>query len=391
MFKYKSYQLMFIIVICLNSLSSNATDISTLNPLEKLTIKSERFPEGITLNVTLPQGYQEQTDKEYVVLFDLHPRSQPYLSGMHDWMGHNGEWPWLDTIIVTNSGNYNETLGKYHEAAVEGKNQILLDFFELDLLSELDKKYRTNGFRIFSGFTGNGSLGIYTLLNRPELFNAYIAASPNLSDNHLNIVSQAQEQLSKLNKPRYLFLSIGNSNYEKAQLESFSKLEKIISNHPNQHLTRNIKRFDDAYYMSQPVLATAHAIEDIFKDINEDLSPDSAISQQGAQAIIKHYQYLSKEKFGFEISAQSSLTALGLSLVQTDADKAIDVLLTSIKAYPDSTFAYSALAKAYFQLNLFENAIKYQTIAVAKSKSLIPWHQRKQQSYLEQYQRANKK
>ena len=152
MYKIKFYQLVLILLVCINSFGGNATDINSLNPIEKLTIKSKRFPDSITLNVTLPQGYQEQVDKKYVVLFDLHPRSQPYLSGMHDWMGHNGEWPWLDTIIVTNSGEHNKTLGKYHEDALEGKNQTLLDFFEYDLLVQLDKKYRTNGFNIYSGF-----------------------------------------------------------------------------------------------------------------------------------------------------------------------------------------------------------------------------------------------
>jgi len=384
----KLFLLTFTVIVCNLISPAQANDVTALNPVEKLIIKSKRFPEGITFNVTLPQGYQQQADKQYVVLFDMHPRSQPYLSGMHDWMGHNGEWPWLDTIIITSSGEFNTTYAKYHEAAIAGENQILLNFFEHDLLTEIDKKYRTNGFRIFSGFTGNASVALYTLINRPELFNAYIAASPNLANDQLKILSQASEKLAKLNKPRYLFMSIGNSNYEKAQLASFAQLERIIINSSNKYLTSHIKHFDDAYYMTQPVLATAHAIEDIFDDINQDLAPDSKVSQLGAAAIIAHYKYLSEEKFGFEVSAQSSLTALGLSLVEKEPSKALKVLEKSVATYPNSTFAYNALAKAYFQLNQFTNAVKYQTIAVEKSKSLIPWHQRKQQSYLEQYQQA---
>ena len=87
------FQHIFGILLCSVFLSVNAADITALNPIEKLTINSEHFPDGITFNVTLPQAYQAQTDKKYIVLFDMHPRSQPYLSGMHDWMAHNGEWP----------------------------------------------------------------------------------------------------------------------------------------------------------------------------------------------------------------------------------------------------------------------------------------------------------
>lgn len=381
--------LVIVLITCFFN-SAVADDITALNPVEKLTISSERFPEGISLNITLPQGYQDSTDKKYVVLFDLHPRSQPFLSGMQDWMSHNGEWPWLNTIIVTNSGTYNTTLAKHHEAAIAAENELLLDFFEHDLIPSIDTKYRTNGFRIFSGFTSNASLGIYTLLNRPHLFNAYISASPILANDHLRILSQAKTKLEELKLPRYLFLSSGNTGYEKAHQAGFKKLTTIVNATENKQLVTNIKRFDDAYYMTQPVLATAHAIEDIFRDINEDLPADSEISKQGAQAVINHYDYLSTEKFGFKVSAQSSLQALGNSLLDSNPKKAIEVLTTATKEYPNSTFAFSALASAHFKLNKIDEAVKVQRIAVEKSKALITWHQRKQQEYLDKYLAASK-
>jgi len=379
----KNFLLLIVIYCC--SFASLSDSITNLNPIESLKITSERFPESITFNVTLPEGYRENSDKKYIVLLDFHPRSQPFLSGMHDWMGHNGEWPWLDTIIVTNSGVFNPRLKEIHEQAIAGENEDLLNFIEHDLIQAINKKYRTNGFRIFSGFTSNASLSIYTLLNRPHLFHAYIAASPILIDDHLAILSQAKTKLAALNKPRYLFLSTGNSGYEKAQQSSFKQLAQILKENNNQHLTYNIKRFDDAYYMTQPILATAHAIEDIFKDINEDLPADSAIAKQGAQAIIDHYQYLSKDKFGFNVSALSSLRALGFAQLESHPQQAITTLKLAVKEYPESAFSYAALAKAYFKLEKFEQAVNTQEIAVEKSQSLIPWHQRKQQQYLDEY------
>ena len=115
---------------------------------------------------------------------------------------------------------------------------------------------------------------------------------------------------------------MAKSGYEKAHLANFNKLEETLNKQAFKNLTFDIKRFDDAYYMTQPVLATAHAIENIFADIHQDLKPDSAISKQGAEAIIDHYKYLSEEKFGFEVSAQSSLQALGYSLLNSEPKKA---------------------------------------------------------------------
>ncbi|WP_327284419.1 hypothetical protein [Shewanella frigidimarina] len=42
---------------------------------ETLSVKSALFSEQADFLVTLPNSYTKQTDKRYVVLFDLHPRS----------------------------------------------------------------------------------------------------------------------------------------------------------------------------------------------------------------------------------------------------------------------------------------------------------------------------
>ncbi|KGJ92227.1 hypothetical protein [Thalassotalea sp. ND16A] len=189
--------LMISILLALSSFTF-AIEISELNPVQTLTVKPKNFKEAIEFNITLPQSYQKNTDKEYFIIFDLHPRSQPYLSGLHDWLSHNGEWPWLETIVVTQA-NYHPELAKLFENTVSNpNNQDILDFFEFDLLNAIDKKYRTNGFRIYSGFMGNGALGLYTLLNRPQLFNAYIIASPTLADDFAAVSSTANTKLAKL-------------------------------------------------------------------------------------------------------------------------------------------------------------------------------------------------
>lgn len=67
-------------------------------------------------------------------MFDLHSYSDTYLSGMHDWMSHNGEWPWLQTIIVTPaSGNRAAMLSD-----ITGKTTPLLDFFDKQLIPTID-------------------------------------------------------------------------------------------------------------------------------------------------------------------------------------------------------------------------------------------------------------
>jgi uncharacterized protein len=333
-----------------------------------LQVTSPQFEGRADFKITLPPGYGKQVDKRYVLLLDFHPRSQAYLSGMHDWMSHNGEWPWLETILVTAPDGH-EGLGRLKQAAIEERgNQKLLDFIEQDLLSAIDKQYRTNGFRILNGFTGNAGLSLYTLLNRPQLFNAYIAASPVLSDDFAFLLQDAPKRLAVIEgKPRFLFMSTSDSDFEQAQLADFARMEAMLKQYAGPALTWQAQRFDGSYYMTQPILATAHGIEALFDDIHQVLEPDSAISRRGPEAILAHYRYLSQEKYGFEVPATDSLIALAKSLEASQPQKAIDVYRQAIAAYPDAAAALHSLAGHYAAMGQLEQAIEYETRALAKT------------------------
>jgi predicted esterase len=253
--------------------------ITELNPIEKLNVSSKQFEDSIELNVTLPNYYYTKKDRQYVVLFDFHTRAQPYLSGLHDWLSHNGNWPWFQTIVVT-PGQYGGKFARlYRQVNGEAGGDALLDSMEQDLLPAIDKNYRTNGYRIISGFTNNASVGLYALLNRPDMFNAYIAASPSLADDYAEFLSGLEDKLKQLNdKPRFLFISMGNRYYEKPHLEAYEKFIDILKKSAPKQSEWHAQRFDPFSYMVQPIMAIIHAVESLFKDINESLEPDSPIA-----------------------------------------------------------------------------------------------------------------
>jgi len=378
-----------VFIIALMPAISNATDIKSLNPIQLLEVKSKHFKEPIKYNVTLPASYNEANneDTKYFVIFDLHPRSQPYLSGLQDWLSHNGGWPWLETIVITPT-DYNPEFAKLFDQIVnEPNNHTMLDYFESDLLTAIDKKYRTNGFRIYSGFMGNGALGLYALLNRPTLFDAYIISSPSIADDFGSITTDAKDKLAKLDdKMRFLYLATGNHRYEKGNLPAFDLFEKSLKSSSSSMLDWQVHRNNHNTYMSQPIVSIINGIEALFDDIHTDLDADSQVSKQGAQAIIDHYANLSTKKYGFDISAEGSLKTLAKSLMESAPQQGLAIYEKTAKLYPDSAYALSALAKAYSDLGDINKAVKYQTIAVEKSKSMVDYHQNMHQKYLDQYQ-----
>ncbi|MEW6998070.1 esterase [Colwelliaceae bacterium BS250] len=374
--------------LALFSAFANAIDITALNPVEPLKVKSKLFKEALEYNITLPQGYELEInkDKKYFVIFDLHPRSQPFLSGLHDWLSHNGGWPWPESIVVT-PASYNAEFASLFEQLVENpKNHAILDYFESDLLKTIDAKYRTNGFKIYNGFVSNGAFGLYILLNRPELFNAYIISSPSLANDFGDITLDAPEKLTQLDdKLRFLYISIGDHQYERGNLASFDAFAQTLKEVAPKTLDWQVHHNTENNYMSGPIVSVVNGIEALFADMFTNLKPDSDISKKGAAAIIEYYSILSTKKYGFSVSAEGSLKALANSLMASDPKKALAIFHKTVELYSESAYAISALAKAYAELGDIQLAIDYQLKAVEKSKTMSTWNQNKHLQYLDEY------
>jgi len=349
---------------------------------QQIEIVHPEFSQPLVFNITLPSGYAKNSDKSYVLMFDFHPQSNTYLSGMHDWMSHNGEWPWLQTIIVTPaSGN---RVGMLFD--ITGNTTPLLDFFDKQLLPAIDQKYRTNGFKIMSGFRMNGTIVLSALINKPDMFNAYIAISPELKDDSAGILSSASKKLAKLHdKPRFLLFSHGTNIKEAHQMQAYEQLHLILQNHSTKKLDWHYKHFEDSYFMSLPLLSVITGIEKLFNDIHDGLLPESEVSKKGVNAIIKHYQYLSEHKYGFEISPKNSINSLGFHLLKTSKQAGMKVFKDMINLYPEDAYSHHYLASAYEKQGDFENAIKHQRDAVKLADNMLTWHKKRHNKYLVDY------
>ncbi|WP_371372281.1 tetratricopeptide repeat protein [Thalassotalea aquiviva] len=371
-------RLVAIIALC----SCFFVNAATNSIQDQIQLLHPSFEKPLSFNVSLPSGYANNKKKSYILMFDFHPNADTYLRGMHDWMSHNGEWPWLQTIIVTPAqGN---RVGMLFDSS--GKTTPLLDFFETQLLPEIDSKYRTNGFRIMSGFRSNGTLVLSTLINKPEMFDAYIAISPELQDDYAGILSTAQSKLEKVkNTPKFLLFSHGTNIKEEHQLQSYGQLQALLSNHAPESLDWHYKHYEEYYFMSLPLVSVITGIEKLFDDINDGLPPESAISQQGVDSIVRHYNYLSKQKYGFEVSPKTSINNLGFYLLENLPEKGIRVFKEMVKRYPTDAYSHHNLARAYAEIGDYDTAVKYQSHAVKIADNMLTWHQKRHRRFLEEY------
>ena len=366
-----------LLILLFTSFISNAA-----SKQEQIEIIHPKFSEPLVFNVTLPSGYMKNTSKSYVMMFDFHPNSDTYLRGMHDWMSHNGEWPWLQTIIVTPAAG--NRVGMLFDAT--GKTTPLLNFFDEQLFSLVDKKYRTNGFRIMSGFRVNGTIVLSSLINKPNMIDAYIAISPELKNDYVSILSTSSSKLAKLNdKPRFLLFSHGTNVKEEHQMESYKKLNTILNEAAPTKLDWHYKHYDESYFMSLPLLSVILGIEKIFDDIHNGLSPKSKIAQNGVEAIVQHYEYLSKQKYGFEVSPKNSINKLGSYLLNLSKNDGISIFKDMVKRYPEDAYSHHNLASAYDQIGNLKQAIKHQKNAVELADKMQTWHRKRHRNFLDEY------
>ena len=73
--------------------------------------------------------------------------------------------------------------------------------------SIIDKRYRTQPYRVLLGHSFGGLFALHALVHKPESFNAYLAISPSLQWNDDELVRTVPEAMSRLTVPgRALYL-----------------------------------------------------------------------------------------------------------------------------------------------------------------------------------------
>ncbi len=225
---------------------------------QTLSIRDQRFSAPLDFTVSLPASYHTSPKKRYALLFDFHYYADSYLTGMHDWLSHNGEWPWPETIIVTpKRGN---PVGQLFDSS--GETSPLIRFFAEALIPEIDKAYRTNSYRIFSGFRVNGTVVLSAMLRHPTLFDAYFVTSPELKDNYAGILSSLEERgLPAELGGRYLLFSHGNSVKESHQTKDYRQLNQLLREHADTRVLYDYQDLSERAFMSLPLLTLLKGIE----------------------------------------------------------------------------------------------------------------------------------
>lgn len=162
------------VVFTLNLSGQNVGD----SPQTKLgfttTIKSEILDDSLNIFTHLPFNYKKDRDYPLILLLDPHAAFKAFAS-CTELMAYDRSIP---TCVVVGFPQYKYV--KYDSLSIEGSLNLLAKFMDEELLPYLDSKYNLTKSIIW-GPGGTGLISSYLMLQYPDLFDGYIADTPDLS------------------------------------------------------------------------------------------------------------------------------------------------------------------------------------------------------------------
>lgn len=300
------------------------------------------------LLIHLPNTYHLSKTSRYPVLYLTDGlRNFNHASGTLDLLNQSYEAQEMIIVAIKNTHRTRDLTPTYDESynqwGISGGADNFLDFIEKELIPHINKRYRSNGFKVLAGHSLGGLLSVYSLQTRPHLFQAHFAFSPSLWW-HKNTVLKDAEIFLKQNKPLNNFLYMNLANEGGDMLSAYEKYGKLLHTQKRYGFTFHQEFIKKENHSTSAMVGQNRA----YVELNKKLNCSSADAVKGLTGIEQCYQKLAKQ---FAVNITPDYSAYRQAADKAIQDKryfdAINIYEQLIKQYPYITDAYFRLAYLY--------------------------------------------
>jgi len=302
-------------------------------------INSTALGEERTVLVRVPASYAGR-DERFPTLYmlDAHPPQNAMMAGIVEQQAWGGMMPEMIIVGIQNTNRTRDLTPTKTERAGSGGGDKFLDFLEKEVIPLVEKNYRTQPFRVFAGHSLGGLFAVYTFVSRPDLFNAYIAASPVLHWDNDFVIKRAEE-VFRQNKDwkKTMFIGLGN---EPDYVKGFNSFQNLLKKTKPKNFEYEFQEFPKDTHGSVVLPAYYAGLRKIF----EGWTPPTT----GAIADLEnHYKKLSA-RFGYEMKPpEAMLNQIGYGLLRANRmDEAIAAFRKNVENHPNSANVYDSFAEA---------------------------------------------
>ncbi len=322
---------------------ANAGDDNKFVIGEKVTLKSNVLDEERSMLVYLPQSYNT-SNIAYPVIYVLDGMAHfHHASGIVQYLSSRGLMPETIVIAIINvdrTRDFSPT--KNPNFKNSGGAAKFMSFLSDELTPFVNRNYRTQDYKTLVGHSFGGTFATYAFLNRPDVFQSYIAISPYLHYENDVLVKEAKSKLkSKYDKEMVFYMTVGNEPRYFVALDEFTNTVKAEA---PKRLEFDYVQMMEESHMTIPHRSIYNGLEFIYPDwevTNEEL-------KEGLPALDKHYCLLSK-KYGNAIETpEAMINKLGYDYINAgEFDEAIKIFKENVKRFPKSANVYDSLGEAY--------------------------------------------
>src|SRR5687768_11355808 len=304
------------------------------------TIKSQAVGEDRTILVKVPANY-ERTHTVYPVIYmlDAHAPQNAMMTGIVEQQVWGGVISDAIIVGIQNTIRSRDLTPTPGERADGGGAEKFLRFIETEVIPYVEKNYRTEPYRTIAGHSLGGLFVVYAMLERPDVFNGYIAASPHMQWDNNYLIKRVEESLKK--RPEWnktLFVGLGD---EPPYMESYNALQQLLKQSKPKNLEYEFRLFKEENHGSVVLPAYYAGLRKIYAGWS--------VPGGGSVADIEnHYDNLSK-RYGYTIKVPEALmNRIGYQLLAAGKTaEAIAVFEKNVASYPGSANVYDSLGEGY--------------------------------------------
>jgi len=314
------------LLVCFLQTRLGAQDSVTIGKYNN--IESKILGGKVTYLEHLPEGYYS-SDKEYPVIYMMNGQ---IISGFANAAAtldnlSNERIPDMILIGISNSGVAGTYWSCPNDSGYVRGGNLFYRFLKEELMPEIKKNYRANEYKILAGQSNTGLYVLYNFLFYPDLFNAYIVASPMFAwcpDFYSDKTKSFLHDNPNINKK--LFVSFGDIDYVEVR-NHMNNFVELLKKSP-ESLKWKVELNENTGHV--PFTTLNNALLFFFSECT--MTDDR--KNLGISEIKSHFEKLSEE-YGFSVNPKAGvLFDMAMDLKnEKKIDRAIEMFKYLISLY----------------------------------------------------------
>jgi len=342
-------KLIILLILWLMYMNLPAQDSVTIGKYRKFT--SSVLGGEVTYLEHLPEGY-EKSGKTYPVIFTMNGQDVSGFANNASTIDNlsGDRIPDMILVGISNTGAAAKYWSCPDDSGSVASGNKFCKFLKDELIPEISKTYRVNGYRIFYGQSNSGLFVMYNFLFDPDLFKAYVVASPMFGwcpDFFLNKTRAFLKDHPQISKKLYI---------------SYGDLDYVQVLKPIHDFTETLKQAPAGLKWKAELIENASHVP--FSTLNNALlfffsgcTMNAERKKLSVPEIKAHFEALSAE-YGFTVNPKAGvLFDMAIDLGdEKKTDQAIDISKYLVSLYPDSEHYICYLGNLYQKKGEFESA-----------------------------------